>query len=299
MRRPAPRSLSDIRHPGPAAINRLPHARCLAKPLEISLAEQTPLLEALGRFATHQGLSSAVLDLSGLTLEAFDFVMPACAIDDRHAAWYSDTHSSKGATLESAVAILGIRDGEWFAHVHAYWHEEEVEHLGHLLPHTLKVAHQGAIKGYGLQGAAFVASLDPETEFTLFRVQQDDEQSRTTDHNALITTLAPFADLTDSIQELAKELKAPSYEVYGLGSLAGAAFRDAQPMTGLISEILLFANAGAKPEQELCIPIRAVDLDGGLHRGILTAGGAPTLITCELLIMTGSKDDLNPISETD
>jgi hypothetical protein len=243
-------------------------------------------LQALAHYAERHELSSAVLDLSGLTLGAFDYVMPACAIDDRHAAWYSDTHSSRGATLETAVAILGRKDGDWFAHIHAYWHESGKEHLGHLLPHTLQTAQAGIIRGYGLQGAAFVASLDPETEFTLFRVEHAQSQSRHINNNALITTLAPFADLTDSIRELSLQLDASSYEVHGLGSLAGAAFRDADAMTGLISEILLSPDAGRTTTEELCVPIRAVDLNGGLHEGILAAGGAPTLITCELLILT-------------
>ncbi len=299
MRRPPPRTLVDIRHPGPPAVNRLPYARCRAEPLEIDLTVEAPLLDVLGRFAERHELTSAVLDLSGLTLGAFDFVMPACAIDDRHAAWYSDTHSSRGATLETAVAILGRKDGDWFAHIHAYWHEAGREHLGHLLPHTLLIAQAGAIRGYGLQGAAFVASLDPETEFTLFRVQQTETHSRPIKNNALITTLAPFADLTNSIRELALLLDASSYEVHGLGSLAGAAFRDADAMTGLISEILLSPNAGATANQELRVPIRAINLDGGLHQGILTAGGAPTLVTCELLIRARSTHEDEPRPVTD
>ena len=288
MRRPPPKTLADIRHPGPVAENRLPYAKCRAEPVEIEVTERAPLLKVLGDYVERNGLSSAVLDLSGLTLGAFDFVKPACALDDRHAAWYSDTHSSAGAMLETAVAIVGKKDGDWFAHVHAYWHEGGSEHLGHLLPHTLIVARTGTIKGNGLRGAAFVASLDPETEFTLFRVQPDEEPSRHVDENALITTLAPFTDLTDSIRDLSHFLEASSYEVHGLGSLAGATFRDSAPMTGLISEILLCPNAGAKPNQKLCVPIRAVDLNGGLHQGVLTSGGAPTLVTCELLIKTCS-----------
>lgn len=139
-----------------------------------------------------------------------------------------------------------------------------------------------------------MASLDPETEFTLFPVHLTGPLSRPLRNNALITTLAPFADLTNSIHELALLLDSSSYEVYGLGSLAGAAFRDADAMTGLISEILLSPSGGARAIQELQVPIRAIDLDGGLHDGILIAGGAPTLVTCELLIRTRSTCDNEP-----
>jgi hypothetical protein len=152
------------------------------------------------------------------------------------------------------------------------------------LPLTLQIARAGVIKAYGLQGAAFEASRAPETEITLFRVQQAETHSGPIKDNDLITTLAPFADLTNSIRELALLLEGSPYEVHGLGSLAGAVFRDADAMTGLISEKLLSPYAGTTPNQELCVPIRAIDQNCGLHEVILAAGGAPTLVTCKLAI---------------
>jgi hypothetical protein len=123
MRRPAPQTLDDIRHPGPQAQDRMPYASCHATKIACQVSAGEPLLNSLGRWADSTGFSSAVLDLSGVQLAAFDYVMPDRAVDDRHAAWYSDTHSSKGTQLEEAVAILGWRDGTWFAHIHAYWQE--------------------------------------------------------------------------------------------------------------------------------------------------------------------------------
>ncbi|MCV0425862.1 MAG: hypothetical protein K5905_10335, partial [Roseibium sp.] len=101
-----------------------------------------------------------------------------------------DTRSSTGAQLVEAVAILGWREGSWFAHIHAYWREHDAYHLGHLLPHSLTVDGDTKISGFGLKGARFVAAPDPETEFTLFRVQKDQllPQGRTA--NALIFTKA-------------------------------------------------------------------------------------------------------------
>ncbi|MES0809062.1 hypothetical protein ABLO27_06240 [Roseibium sp. SCPC15] len=285
MRRPAPESLSDIRHPGPVAEDRRPHASCLAEPVILELANGQPLLSALGNWAEREGFGSAVLDLGGLSLQPFNFVMPDRAIDDRHAAWYSDTHSSGGVALEEAVAILGWRDGNWFAHIHAYWYENGQARLGHLLPETLTIARSAQLKGFGLKGARFVAEPDPETEFTLFRVKQDQLSPSDLDHNAIITTLAPFEDMHESIAALADCLGDTTYDVFGLGSFAGAQFIDGQTMPGLISEILVRPGAGRGQNQNLNLPVRCVDLTGQIYEGTVKPAGAPTLVTCELLLL--------------
>ncbi|WP_420337727.1 hypothetical protein [Roseibium sp.] len=285
MRRPAPQTLDDIRHPGPKAQDRLPYAPCHATKIACQVSAGEPFLNSLGRWADSTGFSSAVLDLSGVQLAAFDYVMPDRAVDDRHAAWYSDTHSSKGTELEEAVAILGWRDGAWFAHIHAYWRENNTWHLGHLLPDTLTIAASANISGYGLVGARFEASLDRETEFTLFRVKSDGDAMSGKTANALITTLAPFTDLHEGITELGNQLPGAVYSVHGLGSLAGAHFEDGPPMTGLISEILLKNGAGKPQNGKLSLPLRTVDLNKGLFQGHATPGKCPTLVTNELLLV--------------
>ena len=209
--------------------------------------------------------------------------MPDRAIDDRHAAWYSDTHNSAGALIENAVAVLGWRDGSWFAHIHAYWNENGAPHLGHLLPQSLMCANKAEIRGFGLKGAKFEAAPDDETEFTLFRVKAA-PAGPDLSANAVITTLAPFEDVVGAVADLARTAGFQSYSVQGLGSLAGARFHDAEPMTGLISEILVLPGAGKLPSQGLTLPVRCVDLNGNFHAGRLRPDGAPTLVTCELLI---------------
>lgn len=285
VRLPAPVTLSDIRHPGPRSENRLPHAMCHADPVTIHLEPGEPLLSALGRCAETAGYASAVLDLSGVHLSGFDFVMPDRAIDDRHAAWYSDTHTSSGAVLEEAIAILGWRDGDWFAHIHAFWRDNGEAHLGHLLPHSLGLGEPATLSGYGISGARFEAEPDAETEFTLYRVKPDPDGPKGRTANALIATLAPFTDLYHGIGELSQNLSVPSYSVLGLGSLAGAVFDTGKAMTGLISEILLRHGAGTSETDDLILPLRTVDLDGVLFEGTAFPGRCPTLVTNELLLV--------------
>ncbi|WP_299484055.1 hypothetical protein [uncultured Roseibium sp.] len=287
MRRPPPTNLAQIRHPGPVNSTRRPFALCSAKRIDLQIPAGEPLLDKLGEWAERENFSSAVLDLSGVKLKSFEYVMPDCAIDDRHVAWYSDTQNCRSATIREGVAILGWRDGRWFTHAHAYWPHNNANHLGHLLPHTLVAEDTSRITGWGLSSASFVAKEDPETEFTLYRTVQN-TGAKTDTANALITTLAPFEDLTASIADLAKQLDTETYEVLGLGSLAGAAFIDGKPMTGLISEILLQPGAVGRRDGDVKIPIRCVDLDGGLHSGYVLEGGAPTLVTCELLLVSTS-----------
>ncbi|MEP4767500.1 MAG: hypothetical protein ABJQ21_24195 [Roseibium sp.] len=285
MRRPAPKTHDDVNHPGPKAKDRLPRVHCRADPVTIQLAESTTLLKTLGDWADRSGFTSAVLDVSGITLGSFDYVMPDRAIDDRHAAWYSDTKYSEGALLTEAVAILGWRDGNWFAHIHAYWNEDGSNHLGHLLPDSLTIGINAQISGYGIKGARFEADLDPETEFTLFRVKGDGPEKPFDQTNALITTLAPFEDLHESVEELARRLPAGTIDIMGLGSLAGAEFRSGPPMTGLISEILVQPNAKHSKQQSFELPVRCVDLDGNLFSGTVQPGKCPALVTCELLLV--------------
>ncbi len=284
MRRPAPQKLEDIQHPGPKADNRLPFALCHASTVSVSLGAGSPLVEALGRWADDAGFTSAVLDLSGFEPSAFDYVMPDRAVDDRHVAWYSDTHSSNGAALDEAVAVLGWRDGNWFAHVHAYWHEGGRSHLGHLLPNTLTTAANATLSGYGIKGARFEAAEDPETEFTLYRVEAgklpDDRKA-----NALVTTLAPFEDFHSSVAKLSKELDAETIDLMGLGSFAGAGFHEGPAMTGLISEILVRPAVTLQTTSNFQIPVRCVDLNGDLFEGLAKPGKCPTLVTCELLLV--------------
>ncbi|MET1410625.1 hypothetical protein ABVF61_00035 [Roseibium sp. HPY-6] len=287
MRRPPPNSLAEIRHPGPPNKTRRPFARCNATRIDLQLSAGQSLLGALGDWAEREGFSSAMLDLSGLRLKSFEYVMPDRAIDDRHVAWYSDTQHCESATLQEGVAILGRRDGRWFAHVHAYWTNKNAEHLGHLLPDTLIVDQASLISGWGLTGASYVAEEDPETEFTLYRVRQEN-RVKSDIANALITTLAPFEDLAASVSDLAQQLDSETFEVSGLGSLAGATFMDGEPMTGLISEILLQPGGGRQSNGERKIPIRCIDLEGRLHQGNVLEGGAPTLVTCELLLVSRS-----------
>lgn len=287
MRRPPPTDLTQIRHPGPVNSARRPFVLCNAKRIDLQIPAGEPLLGILGDWAERESFSSAVLDLSGVKLKSFEYVMPDCAIDDRHVAWYSDTQICSSATIREGVAILGWRDGRWFTHAHAYWSHNNANHLGHLLPHTLVAEDASRITGWGLSGASFVAQEDPETEFTLYRTMQD-SGAKPEAMNALITTLAPFEDLAASVAALANQLDTETFEVFGLGSLAGAAFIDGKPMTGLISEILLQPGAVGRRDGEVKIPIRGVDLNGGLHHGYVLEGGAPTLVTCELLLVSAS-----------
>lgn len=284
MRRPAPRSLADIVHPGPRSAIRRPFAFCQATPADIEVPSGTPLLGFLGTWADAFGFSSAVLDLGGLGLASFDYVMPDRAVDDRHVAWYSDTRSSSGTTLVDGVAVLGRRDGTWFAHIHAFWAGSDADHLGHLLPHTLTTSRASKIAGHGLKGARFEARHDRETEFTLFRVAEEPGASNSLSYNAMIATLAPFEDLHEGILELAMLLDDRDFDAYGLGSLAGAEFHDGAPMTGLVSEILLLSGAGRHKSGDVVLPVRCVDLDGNQFRGDILPNHAPTLVTCELLL---------------
>ncbi|MTI06262.1 hypothetical protein E1180_12130 [Roseibium denhamense] len=255
----------------------------------MALPGKQPLLQEIGTWAETHEYTSAVLDLSETVLGAFSYVMPDCPVDDRHAAWYSDIHQCDGARLKEAVAIIGWKDGSWFAHLHAYWTNATSQCFGHLLPETLMLDAPFEGSGYGLKGARFEVAPDPETEFSLFRVKEDSTYPLPASPNALITTLAPFEDITEGVRHLCSAFVVPSAHVAGLGSLAGARFLDGPPMTGLISEILLRPGQCRVTDDTDRLVVRGIDLTGTHVQGTLAAGDAPTLITNELLLVSDTK----------
>jgi hypothetical protein len=61
--------------------------------------------------------------------------MPALAVDDQHAAFYSAPHAmEEGTLIEYACATAGRKDGEPFVHCHAIWRGRDGQRQGgHLM----------------------------------------------------------------------------------------------------------------------------------------------------------------------
>ena len=113
---------------------------------------------------------SAVLTLEGGAFGPFTYVIPAPAPTPEHAAFYSAFHRPPGLSrVESAAVTFGLRDGAAFLHCHGVWTGADgVRQGGHVIPDQTIVAEPVRVRAWVLDGMAFEAMPDPETNFTLF-----------------------------------------------------------------------------------------------------------------------------------
>ena len=273
-----------IKHPGPPTTPRRHVVSGNAVSFEFVLAKGMTFMTAVAAAMDKAGCDSAVIRLDGLKIGPYDYVMPDRSPDDAHAAWYSQTHSGKTATLTQGTAIVGRRDEAWFLHCHAIWEDPENGRcVGHLLPDQVMIAASYEGTGYAFHGGCFDVTLDAETNFSFFRPRKLREPDRV---NAAIVSLAPHEDLATSVTELIEELDLREPALLGIGSLIGADFVDTPSMESPISEVLLLNEARGKGAADPYLPMFCVDPDGNFFSGDIVPGGAPVCVTFELLLVS-------------
>src|SRR5215468_12779466 len=162
--------MRSIKQPGSPVAERIQHVEARGRAFSFTLEAGLPLLEAARRGFAEQGFASGTLNISGGALGPFGYVMPALSKTGENAAFYSDTFRPAGLTrLKLATMTLGARDGAPFFHCHGLWTEADGRSSGgHMLPEETFVAEPFAVDAFGIDGAAFAAEPDPETNFKLF-----------------------------------------------------------------------------------------------------------------------------------
>ncbi|WP_108660947.1 hypothetical protein [Acuticoccus kandeliae] len=272
----------DIRHPGPRGAVRQHVVPGVARRITLRLPAGRILMDAVAEAMDRLGCHSAMLVLDGLVLGPHNYVMPlAGSPDGKRVAWYSETHTGTAAILEHAVASVGRRKGEWFLHCHAVWDSADGQRAGHLLPGEVTIGADSDVTCFAFEGGQFDVVDDAETGFSIFRALPLGSPPGAP--NAAIATLAPFEDLVGTMPGLAaRAIGRLDAQFYGLGSLIGADFEDGAPsMESRFSEVLTLP--GARTDR---IPVHCVDPAGGMFRGTLLPGAAPTLITFELMVVS-------------
>ena len=159
-----------VLQPGPAPAERVQWVAGHASPLEFTLEPGLNFIEAIRRPLAGAGGVSAVLTLEGGAFGPFTYVIPAPAPTPEHAAFYSAFHRPPGISrVESAAVTFGLRDGAAFLHCHGVWTGADgVRQGGHVIPDQTIVAEPIRARAWVLDGMAFEAMPDPETNFTLF-----------------------------------------------------------------------------------------------------------------------------------
>ncbi|MGB1034151.1 MAG: hypothetical protein ACPGVS_03920 [Primorskyibacter sp.] len=281
-----------IRHPGPPVPNRYDAARCVVSPATVRLTAGDDLLAILARAC--DGWDGAAVDLAGLHMGPFAYVMPDVARDGYHAAWYSPTHNGHAALIHTGTAMMGTRAGAPWFHAHALWHDlcphtdqtptdQAPTHMGHLRPGEVTVARDITLSLWRWRGGTLDLDQDPETAFPIYHLRPTAPQHTVTVPNGVLVRLAPHEDLRTRLSQIQAELSLPPMRIMGVGSLIGATFDRTPAMASPISETLI--SPGALLGAQAHIPLWAVDPQGRLFHGDITKGGGAVLVTFELLLV--------------
>lgn len=265
-------------HPGPRAADRRQGVGATLIAIDGTLAAgRTVMAEVADLFARH-GCRGGILWLDGLVSDPFRYVLPALAKDDQHAAFYSEIHAPEGPVrVGASTASVGWRDGAPFLHCHGIWTDAECTAMGHLLPIESIVATPCVVRGIGSPDAWFEAAADPETNFALFAAM-----GKGTGTDGLIARLRPDEDVCEGIAALCAQHQIGAARVHGLGSICNVSFVDGRTVPCVATEVRIDESHVTGGRVEVAVSV--VDVDGGIHSGMLARGANPVGVTFELLV---------------
>jgi predicted DNA-binding protein with PD1-like motif len=191
--------------------------------------------------------------------------------------------------IRTGALTFGERDGAPFFHCHALWTEEDgTLHGGHVLPDGTAIAEPVRASGIGLDGAAFAAHPDPETNFALFGPVAGEPQGSGAESPVFALRLRPNQDLSHALEEFCRARGVSAARLHGgVGSIIGARFADGRAMEPFATEIAIrrgriAADASGGMSSE--IDIALVDYTGGIGEGRLVRGDNPVLMTLEVVV---------------
>jgi predicted DNA-binding protein with PD1-like motif len=288
--RAAPEAMRSIPQPGPPAPERIQWVEARGRAFSFTLQAGLPLLEAARRGFAEAGFSGGVLSTRGGALGPFAYVMPALSKTGANAAFYSDTFRPAGIThLKCAAMTLGERDGAPFFHCHGLWTETDGQlHGGHILPEETIVTEPFAVEAFGIDGAAFTADVDTETNFRLFGPVARAVTDANTGSRAFALRLRPNQDFACALENFCRQHGIFNARIHGgVGSTIGAHFTDGRKVVPFATELMVGSGAvapGADGTLEAALDIALVDYLGGLAEGQLMRGDNPVLMTMELVL---------------
>ncbi|QCI66802.1 PCC domain-containing protein [Phreatobacter stygius] len=282
--------MRQIVQPGPAQAEPIQWVEARGESFSFDLEAGLPLIEAVRRGFAARGYQSGVLSASDGALSPFAYVMPALSETPDHAAFYSPTFRPAGVTrLTSAAMTFGSRDDKPFFHCHALWREaDERLNGGHILPEETVVAERCRVEAIGLDGAAFTAEPDPETNFKLFGPVARPAAGTAARQRVFAMRLRPNRDMAGLLEQFCRDHGIAKARLHGgVGSIIGACFDDGRIVEPFATEMAVRAGTiapGADGELQAEIDVALVDYTGGLAEGRLARGQNPVLMTVEIVL---------------
>lgn len=282
---PSPRRITQ---PGPPAAVRIESAIGHLRELSFAVTPGLSLVDAVAEHFAAAGIRGGAVDLAGLHLAPFDYVIPSRSPDADHVAFYSETRSEPdGVRVESGTATFGFRDGAPFLHAHALWRSASGMAAGHILPLDTRIGTTSAVRAWGIAEAEMRATPDAETNFTLFGpVQLGAETGR-----CVLGRLRPNEDLVHGIEALCQRHGAARATVLsGVGSTIGSLLESGACIRTTPTEFFVSrgvvtpdAEGNARAEIELVV----VDETGTIIDGGVVRGMNPVLICAEIVLLLG------------
>ena len=276
-----------IVQPGPPAAARVESAIGQLRELSFAAAPGLTLVDAMAGPLAAAGIRGGAVDLTGLHLAPFEYVMPAPSPDADHVAFYSQTYRVPGgARVESGTATFGWRDGAPFLHAHALWHDANGPGAGHILPLDTRVAAPCQVHGWGVAEAEMIALPDPETNFTLFGPAQ--LAAAVDGGNCVLGRLRPNEDLVEGIEELCRRHGASRATLRsGIGSTIGSLFEDGSRVDTIPTEFFVRRGVVSPGGPQADLEIVLVDETGAIMAGRPVRGMNPVLICAEIVLILG------------
>lgn len=281
-----------IEQPGPETPGRIQWAECHGLRFPLTLEAGLPLLEAVRRSFAAAGFVSGTVKLDGLAVSPFAYVMPALSQTAEHAAFYSETFRPAGvARIDVGAMTFGLRDGAPFFHAHALWVEGDGRRGGgHILPDETMVAEAITLQAVGLDGAAFLAEPDSETNFKLFGPKPAELLGATREGRFFALRVKPNIDLFGALEAFCAERGIVRATIHGgVGSTIGARFEDGGVVENFATEVAIMGGQivddGAGPEAQ--VEFALVDYTGAMAKGRYRRGDNPVLMTFELVLEVG------------
>lgn len=282
--------MRSIKQPGPPAAERIQWVEARGRAFSLTLEAGVPLLEAARRGFAAEGFAGGTLNFTGGTLGPFAYVMPSLSKTSEHAAFYGETYRPDGLTkLMLGRMTLGQRDGAPFFHCHALWMEEGVRlRGGHILPEETIVTEPFEVAAFGIDGAAFVAEHDPETNFKVFGPMASATTGARTTARAFALRLRPNQDFAGALEDFCHQHGIARARLHGgVGSTIGARFTDGRTVEPFATELAVTSGTiapGAGGALEAQLDIALVDYTGRVADGRLIRGDNPVLMTMELVL---------------
>ena len=282
--------MRSIKQPGAPVTERIQWVEARGLAFSFTLQAGLTLLEAARRGFAAQGFASGTLNMRGGALGPFGYVMPALSKTGENAAFYSDIFRPDGITrLKLASMTLGERDGAPFFHCHGLWREADgYISGGHMLPEETFVTEPFEVEAFGIDGAAFTAERDPETNFKLFGPVPSAKIGADTTSRAFALRMRPNQDFASSLESFCREHGIARAKIHGgVGSTIGARFADGGVIEPFATELAITSGVvkpGASGALEAALDVALIDCTGGIGEGRLIRGDNPVLMTMELVV---------------